>query len=126
MARDGRPVRLKSAFRRTGGSGLVHGEAKTRSVLNVREILSRPKSFELATCLMTESGEWGGALAQMGGQLLHFTDKEKASVLSSTLRHLRFLGTPAVAASTATSTFDPADLRRGKMTAFCILPPERG
>ena len=104
---------------------VAYGEAGTRSLQNVREILSHPKSFELAIKLMTESGEWNGALAQMGGQLLHFSDKEKASVLSSTLRHLRFLGTPTVAGSTAASTFDPADLRRGKVTVFCILPPER-
>ena len=104
---------------------VAYGEPHTRSLQTVRELLSHPKSFELAVRLMTESDAWDRALAKLGGQLLHFDGKEKTSVLSSTLRHLRFLGSPVVAASTAASTFDPADLRRGKMTVFCILPPER-
>lgn len=102
-----------------------YGEPGTRSLQTVRDILSHPKRLDMATRLMIESDRWGGALASMGGQLLHFADKEKSSVLSSALRHLRFLGTPAIAESTATSTFDPSQLRNGRMTVYLILPPDR-
>jgi len=61
----------------------------------------------------------------MGGQIMSLADKEKASVLSTALRHLRFLGTPAVAESTRSSSFDPSLLRRGRMTVYLILPPDR-
>lgn len=96
----------------------------TRSLQTVREILSIPAKLEMAIKLMAESDAWGGHLAQMGGQLLHFVDKEKSSVLSSALRHLRFLGTPAIAKNTSASSFDPAELRNDKMTVYLILPPE--
>lgn len=99
-------------------------EKGTRSLQTVREILSSPPRLETAIKLMAESDLWGGLLAQMGGQLTHFVDKEKSSVLSSAMRHLRFLGTVAVAESTQRSSFDPARLRHGGMTIYLILPPE--
>src|SRR6266478_130070 len=101
-----------------------YGEEGSRSMQTVREIISNPGRLELATNLMSESDLWDGMLKPMGGQLMQFTDKEKSSVLSTTLRHLRFLGTPAIAESTATSSFDPNQLRRGKMTVYLILPPD--
>lgn len=102
-----------------------YDEPGHRSLQTVRQILSHPDKLDLAIKLMVESEHWGGALAQMGGQLLHFADKEKASVLSSALRHLRFVSTPAITQSIATSSFNPADLRRSKMTVYLIVPPDR-
>ncbi len=63
-------------------------------------------------------------LARMGHQLTQFKDKELSSVLTTTNRFLRFLDTPAIAASTRTSSFDPTGLRGGKMTVYLVLPPE--
>jgi type IV secretion system protein VirD4 len=100
-------------------------EKGTRSLQTVREILSSPQKLDMAIKLMSESQKWGGLLSQMGGQLLHFVDREKSSVLSTALRHLRFLGTPAVAESTASSSFDPADFRKGKLTIFLVVPPDK-
>ena len=45
-------------------------------------------------------------------------------MMTTTNRFLRFLDTLAVADSTKTSSFNPADLRKGKMTVYLILPPE--
>ena len=39
-------------------------------------------------------------------------------------RFLRFLDTLAVSDSTISSSFNPDDLRGGKMTVYLILPPE--
>ena len=96
-----------------------------RSLTTVRDILSHPKNLELAVTAMMESPYWDGALKQMGGQLLFFQDREKASVVSTALRHLRFLGTPAVAENVSRSSFDPVKLRKGKLTAYLILPVDR-
>lgn len=103
-----------------------HGDAKagTRSLQTVKDILARPDRLELALKLMSESDAWGGMLARMGGNLAYFVDKEKGSVLTTVGRHTRFLDTPAVAESTKASSFDPADLRSGKMTVYLVLPPE--
>jgi type IV secretion system protein VirD4 len=96
----------------------------TRSLQMVREMLSHPQKLDMAVKLMCESGCWDGMLARMGGQLLHCVDKERSSTLSTVSRHLRFLDTPAVAASTRASSFDPNALRSGKMTCYLVLPPE--
>ena len=96
----------------------------SRSLQMVRDMLSHPKKLEMAIKLMCESDCWGGMLSRMGGQLSHFVEKEKSSTLTTVSRHLRFLDTLAVADSTKTSSFDPADLRKGKMTVYLILPPE--
>lgn len=95
----------------------------TRSLQTVRHILSDPEELESAIQAMCASTIWDGMLARMGRQLRHFVDKEKASILTTVSRHLRFLDTPAVAASTRTSSFDPADLLTGKLTVYLILPP---
>ena len=63
-------------------------------------------------------------MARMGNQLTYFKDKELASVMTTTNRFLRFLDTLAIAESTTTSSFDPKELRNGKMTVYLVLPPE--
>ncbi len=102
-----------------------YGEPGTRSLLTVQEILSSPRKLGMAIEVMTKSKLWNGALSNLGGQLSHYVDREKASVLTTSLRFLRFLGTPAIAECTSSSSFDPADLLKGKMTIYCIVPPER-
>jgi type IV secretion system protein VirD4 len=102
-----------------------YGErGESRSLQTVRDLLSQPQKLEMAVRVMCESDCWGGMLARMGGQLLHFVEKEKSSTLTTVNRHLRFLDTLAVAESTKSSSFDPTKLRTGKMTVYLILPPE--
>ncbi len=104
---------------------VFYGNAKegTRSLQSVRAILSNPRKLEMAIEILCESDLCGGLLARMGGQLTHFTGREKSIVLTVVAQHLRFLDTPAVVASTQSSTFDPALVRSGKLTAYLILPP---
>jgi len=101
-----------------------YGEPNDRSLQTVRTLLSNPEKLEMAIKLMCASDAWDGMLARMGNQLTHFKDKELGGVLTTTNRFLRFLDTLAVSDSTKTSSFDPADLRKGKMTVYLILPPE--
>jgi type IV secretion system protein VirD4 len=97
------------------------------SLQEVSEILASPHKLELCKRLMKESPAWGGMLARIGGKLEHFVDKEKASVLTTCGRFLRFLDTPAMAASTRASSFNPAKLKRGRrpMSLHIVLPPEQ-
>ena len=101
-----------------------HAPKDDRSLQTVRDILANPEELEAAISVMRASKAWDGMLARMGNQLTHFKDKELASTLTTTGRYLRFLDTLAIAASTKTSTFNPADLLKGKMTVYLILPPE--
>ena len=101
-----------------------YGEPNDRSLQTVRALLSNPQKLDMAIKLMCASDAWDGMLARMGNQLTNFKDKELGSTLTTTNRFLRFLDTLAVAASTKTSSFDPADLLKGKMTVYLVLPPE--
>jgi|SRR5665213_230324 len=101
-----------------------YGESNDRSLQTVRTLLTSPDKLEMAIKLMGASDAWDGMLARMGNQLTHFKDKELGSTLTTTNRYLRFLDTLAVADSTKTSSFDPADLRKGKMTVYLVLPPD--
>ena len=95
-----------------------------RSLQTVRGILSNPEELEAAITVMRQSPAWDGMLARMGDQLTHFKDKELASTLTTTGRFLRFLDTLAIAESTRSSSFDPAQLLTGKMSVYLVLPPE--
>jgi type IV secretion system protein VirD4 len=97
---------------------------ENRSLQRVRELLTDPARIEGAIKVMCESDAWEGMLARLGYQLTHFKDKELASTLTSSNRFLRFLDTLAIADSTKSSSFDPAALRKGRMTIYLILPPE--
>jgi type IV secretion system protein VirD4 len=101
-----------------------YGDADDRSLQTVRGLLSDPQKMEMAIKLLCGSDAWQGMLARMGHQLTHFKDKELGSTLTTVNRHLRYLDTLAVAASTRTSSFDPSGLVRGKMTVYLVLPPE--
>jgi type IV secretion system protein VirD4 len=96
---------------------------ESRSVRTVHQFLSDAEKRRLAVNLMCESTCWDRAVHDWGKGLMEFIDREKSSVMTTILRNLSFLGTPAVMASVQSSSFDPALLRAGKMTAYLILPP---
>ena len=101
-----------------------YGEPNDRSLQTVRTLLTNPEKMKMAIELMCQSDAWGGMLSRMGNQLTLYKDKELGGVLTTANRFLRFLDTQPVADSTTTSSFDPSDLRKGKMTVYLILPPE--
>ena len=102
-----------------------YGDADDRSLQTVRDLLSSgPDKLQLMIKLLCESEACEGMVSRLGYQLTNFKEKELASTLTTVNRYLRNLDTLAVAASTKTSTFNPADLLKGKMTIFLVLPPE--
>lgn len=103
---------------------VYHGEPGNRSLQTVRTLLSNPAKMQAAIELMCQSDAAGGMLARMGHQLTNYKDKELASTLTTTLRFLYFLDTPAIFENTSSSSFDPKELTSGKVTVYLILPPE--
>jgi type IV secretion system protein VirD4 len=101
------------------------GEDEHKSLQTVCDIVSNPDKWQKAIELMCASDAWQGMLARMGGNLAHLKERELASTMSTISRFLRFLSTPAIAASTRTSSFDPAEIHSGKFTAYLVLPTER-
>jgi type IV secretion system protein VirD4 len=101
-----------------------YGDGSDRSLQAVRMLLTDTEKMQAAIKLMCESDDWGGMLSRLGHQLTHFKEKELGSTLTTTNRFMRFLDTSAIAESTKASSFAPADLLKGKMTVYLILPPE--
>jgi type IV secretion system protein VirD4 len=103
----------------------LYAEGVNRSVQTVRTLLTDPVKMQATIKLMCDSDAWEGMLSRIGHQLTHLKDKELASVVTNANRHMGFLDTLAVAASTRTSSFNPAELRGGKLTIYLVLPPDR-
>jgi type IV secretion system protein VirD4 len=101
----------------------AYGNEAHRSLQDVRVLLTDPKKMQMAIDLMRQSED--PMLVRMGNELTHFVDRELNSVLTTANRHLQFLDTPAIFDSTCTSSFNPSDLLKGKMTIYLILPPDR-
>jgi type IV secretion system protein VirD4 len=101
-----------------------YGEENDRSLQTIRQLLTNPEKMQAVIKLMCESNAWDGMLSRLGHQLTQFKEKELGSVLTTTNRFLRFLDTLAISDSTKGSTFAPADLLKGRMTVYLILPPE--
>jgi type IV secretion system protein VirD4 len=103
---------------------VYYGSQNDRSLQTVRRIITDQQRLDASLRLMCESDACGGLLARVGSQLTQFKDKELASVMTTVNRHMAFLDTPAVVASTLKSSFDPAELRGGKLTVYLVLPPD--
>ena len=98
--------------------------ADDRSLQTVRDIIGNPELFKKVIDGLRSCDDADGLLQRLGDQLMHYQDKELASVLTTCNRFLRFLDSAALQHCTGSSTFDPADLKRGRMTVYLILPPE--
>jgi type IV secretion system protein VirD4 len=90
----------------------------------VRRLVSSRDAFINAVSLMQKFEE-GSVIKRLGDQLSWFQDKELNSVLTHVQRHTNFLDSPSIQAITQESSFQPAELRRGDVSIFLILPPER-
>jgi type IV secretion system protein VirD4 len=104
---------------------VAFADDRDRNMQSVRLLLTNPAKMQAAIQMMSESAIWSGMLSRIGNQLNQFKDKELASVLTTTNRHMNFLDTIAVSESTTSNTFNPNDLHMGKMTVYLVLPPER-
>ena len=52
-------------------------------------------------------------------------DRELGGVLTTVQRHTTWMDSPAVAACLTTNTFDPRKLRRGNVSVYLVVPPDR-
>jgi type IV secretion system protein VirD4 len=101
------------------------GEGNQKSLQAVCDIASSPERWGKAIELMVGSAAQQGMLARMGGNLRHIKERELASTMTTMARFLRFLSTPAIAASTRASSFDPTEILNGNTDVFCVLPADR-
>ncbi len=100
-----------------------------RSLNSLQEIVSDPDLLKAAA---NQLQKLGGIPSRLGNQLKTLFEKEGAGltkegsgVLSTVTRHLSFLDSDLVAKSVATSTFDPAALRKRGITLFMQIEADQ-
>jgi len=93
-----------------------------RNLQSVRAQLADPEKRQATIEMMCKSQQWQGMLSRFGHSLKNYQGKTLDTVLTSTNRHLAWTDSLAIAESTSQSTFNPADLLKGRMTVYLILP----
>jgi type IV secretion system protein VirD4 len=101
------------------------GEQKT--LARAREIvsLSRKDFTEGYLVKMAASSAFGGAIREMVSPYLDLAQETYSGIMSNLSENTKFLSDPQVKAATATSSFDMADLIRGPVTVYLVIPPDR-
>ena len=94
-----------------------------RNLQLVRDIVSSPTAFDSTVAIMRQVDNL--VIRRLGEQMSWLVDREKASVLASVGTHTAWMDSPVVAACMNTSSFDPRDLRSGRVTVYLALPPEQ-
>ncbi|APW58638.1 type IV secretory system conjugative DNA transfer family protein [Paludisphaera borealis] len=100
-------------------------DERLRNLQMVRKLVSSREAFANAVALMRQFDGCHGVIQRLGDQLSWFQDKELNSVLTHVQRHTNFLDSPAIQVITQSSSFDPRELRTGRVSVYLILPPER-
>jgi len=93
-----------------------------RNLLSVRAIV---RSLDAYTASLHVMKQHGGMLKDQADSLASLRDRELGSVLSTLDRQTAWMDSPPVAACLKRCTFDPLDLRSGKLDVYLTLPPER-
>ena len=102
------------------------GDPADRNLKTVRHIIVSRDRYERAMAAMQASGDaCQGVIAQLGHMLTWFKDKELSSVLSSVQRQTSWMDSPAVIKHLCSSTFDPRQLRTGRMSVYFCVPSDR-
>ena len=95
-----------------------------RSLPHVRELLTlAPDAF--GDLLVTMGGHPNATVRRTSNRLRQKADRERSGVVSSAQSHTHFLDSPRMARVLGESTFSPADLDRGRLSVYLVLPPDR-
>jgi type IV secretion system protein VirD4 len=105
----------------------TYAEDSDRHLGSVREILTAPpEDWENYLSLMRGSDRCGGLLRRAAAEIDRMGREERASVLSTALRHTGFLESPTVLP--AVSGTEPFELRRlttEAVSLYLLLPPDK-
>jgi type IV secretion system protein VirD4 len=103
----------------------LEGNPEARTLRGMRTQLASRANYDRALEIMQQNEGFYGVLQQIGHSLQWHIDKELASVMSVAQRFTNIFDSPLVAACTGSSSFDPMELRTGRMTVYIITPPDK-
>lgn len=84
-----------------------------------------PGPFENLLAEMLDSRVADGLVSRAASVLLQKPQRERGSVISALHRHTEFLDSPHLKRVLGRSTFDPADLKRRRVSVYLCLPADR-
>lgn len=96
-----------------------------RSLPTVRQLLAQPEEqIEELLQEMLRNPAAGGQVSSAAATVLQAKEKERGSIMTTVLRHTRFLESPRMQRffSQETGNVDFADLKRGDVTLYLVLP----
>jgi type IV secretion system protein VirD4 len=97
-----------------------------RTLTQMRSSLTLPPDqFQLLLKEMLASDAAGGLVARAAARLLQKADRERSGVVSSAQSYTHFLDSPRMAQVLGRSSFALSDVKRGRMSLYLVLPPER-
>ena len=103
----------------------LEGNPDARNLHGVREQIANRETYAAALEVMQTQEGFHGVLADLGHSLTWHIDKELGSVMSFAQRASSIFGAPLVADCTSSTTFDPMELRTGRMTIYLITPADK-
>jgi type IV secretion system protein VirD4 len=97
-----------------------------RTLTQMRSSLTLPPDqFQLLLREMLVSDAAGGLVARAAARLLQKADRERSGVVSSAQSYTHFLDSPRMAQVLSRSSFALSDVKRGHVSLYLVLPPER-
>ena len=103
----------------------LEGNPAARNMRGVRAQIASRDNYTQALEVMQQTEGFYGVLEELGHSLKWHVDKELGSVMTHAQRYTNIFGAPLVADSTGSKTFDPMQLRNGRMTIYLITPPDK-
>ena len=103
----------------------LEGNPAARNLRNMRTQLASRANYEAALELMRQHTGFDGVLEQLSQSLSWHVERELGSVMSTVQRHTKVFDEPLVEDCTGKSTFNPRELRDGRMTVYLIIPGDR-
>jgi type IV secretion system protein VirD4 len=97
-----------------------------RTLARVRALLTlAPDDFAALLEAMQASPAARGLVARAAARVLQKAPKERSAVVSTAQSHTHFLDSARMERVLGRSTVDLADLKRGALSLYLVLPPER-
>jgi type IV secretion system protein VirD4 len=96
-----------------------------RNLRGVRTLVASRQNYQFALEMMQQNADFHGVLQQLGAQLAWHVDRELGSTMSNVQRHTNLFDSPLIVDSTSSTDWNPAELRRRRMTVYLIVPPDK-
>ena len=96
-----------------------------RNLRGMRTLLASRDNYTASLEAMQKVTGFDGVIEQLGHSLTWHVERELGSVMTHTQIYTNIFESPLVADCTSTTSFDPDQLRRGKMTVYLITPSDK-